>query len=559
MSDKLTGSRTMLNPQRDYDIPEETQRIAQAAFPKGNPYMRLRDAMGSVYEDEVFAPLFSPTGQPALAAWRLAWVTVLQFAEGLTDRQAADAVRARIDWKYVLGLPSDDPGFDYSVLSEFRGRLLAHESEYMLLEQLLERAKAQGWLKAGRRQRTDSTYILAAIQRLNRIELVGQTMQHALNEIARCEPEWLKEHTPFEWWDRYAKKLDDYRLPKTETARRQLAEMIGRDGLQLLRMVNQADAPPELASLEAIRILEHVWQQQYLYDDPDDPSPRWRDRKTLPPAAERIASPHDPEARYSTKRGIEWHGYKVHLTETCEPDAPHLIVSVATTVATVQDIEVVEPIHQRLQQQALLPDNHLLDSGYVSAEKLANSPIEYDIELVGPTRPDVSWQAQHPDAYDITRFHIDWQAEQVVCPQGKTSHYWKPQIGVRNNPVIEVNFRKKDCGPCPVRELCTRSKSSPRVLTIMHQEHFEALQAARVRQQTDAFRQQYAKRAGVEGTIGQAVNAYGMRQARYRGLDKTRFQHIATVVAINLQRIWAWLTGTPVAQTKVSAFATLAL
>lgn len=265
----------MLNPQRDYDIPEETQRIAQAAFPKGNPYMHLRDAMGSVYEDEVFAPLFSPIGQLALAAWRLAWVTVLQFAEGLTDRQAADAVRARIDWKYVLGLPLDDPGFDYSVLSEFRGRLLAHESEYMLLEQLLERAKAQGWLKAGRRQRTDSTYILAAIQRLNRIELVGQTMQHALNEIARREPEWLKEHTPFEWWDRYAKKLDDYRLPKTETARRQLAEMIGRDGLQLLRMVNQADAPPELATLEAIRILEHVWQQQYLYDDPDDPSPLW--------------------------------------------------------------------------------------------------------------------------------------------------------------------------------------------------------------------------------------------------------------------------------------------
>lgn len=170
----------------------------------------------------------------------------------------------------------------------------------------------------------------------------------------------------------------------------------------------------------------------------------------------------------------------------------------------------------------------------------------------------MSWQAQHPDAYDITRFHIDWQAEQVVCPQGKTSHYWKPQIGVRNNPVIEVNFRKKDCGACPVRELCTRSKSGPRVLTIMHQEHFEALQAARVRQQTDAFRQQYAKRAGVEGTIGQAVNAYGMRQARYRGLDKTRFQHIATVVAINLQRIWAWLTGIPVAQAKVSAFATLA-
>jgi transposase len=303
-------NQIMLNSQRNYEIPEETQRVARAAFPKGNPYMRLRDEMGSLYEDEAFAPLFSGMGQPALAPWRLAWVTVMQFAEGLTDRQAADAVRARIDWKYVLGLALDDPGFNYSVLSEFRGRLLAHESDYLLLELLLDQAKAHGWLKAGGRQRTDSTHILAAIQRLNRIELVGQTMQHALNEIARREPAWLKDHTPMEWWDRYAKKLDDYRLPKTETARRQLAETIGRDGLQLLQMVNQADAPPELATLEAIRILEQVWQQQYEYDDPDDPSPRWRTKKTLPLAAERIASPHDPEARYSTKREIEWQAIK---------------------------------------------------------------------------------------------------------------------------------------------------------------------------------------------------------------------------------------------------------
>lgn len=549
----------MLNPQRNYEIPEETRRVARAAFPKGNPYMRLRDEMGSLYEDEAFAPLFSNMGQPALAPWRLAWVTVMQFAEGLTDRQAADAVRARIDWKYVLGLALDDPGFNYSVLSEFRGRLLAHEKEYLLLALLLDRAKAQGWVKAGGRQRTDSTHILAAIQRLNRVELVGQTLQHALNEIARCAPAWLKEHTPLEWWDRYAKKLDDYRLPKTETARRELAEVIGRDGLQLLRMVHQADAPPELATLEAIQILEQVWQQQYEYDDPNDPSPRWRDKKTLPPAAERIASPHDPEARYSIKRDTEWHGYKVHLTETCEPDAPHLIVNVETTVSTDQDIEVVEPIHQHLQQQALLPDDHLLDSGYVSAAKLVDSSTQYGIQLVGPTRPDVSWQAQQPDAYDITRFTIDWQAQQVTCPQGKTSSYWQSHMSIRHTPVLKINFRNKDCGPCPTRALCTRSKSGPRTLTIIHRDHFEALQTARAHQQTDEFRQQYAKRAGVEGTIGQAVNAYEMRQSRYRGLAKTRLQHVATAVAINLQRIWAWLSGIPVAKTKVSAFAALNL
>jgi transposase len=200
----------------------------------------------------------------------------------------------------------------------------------------------------------------------------------------------------------------------------------------------------------------------------------------------------------------------------------------------------------------------LLDSGYVSAEKLVDSSTRYDVQLVGPVRPDVSWQAQQPDAYDITRFHIDWQAEQAICPQGKTSCYWQPQTGVRGNPVIEINFRRKDCGPCPARELCTRRKTGPRVLTIMSRDHFEALQTARARQLTDDFQQQYHTRAGVEGTMGQAANAYDMRRARYIGLDKTRLQHIATAVAINLQRLWAWLTGTPVAQTKVSAFAALA-
>jgi transposase len=550
--------KTMLNPQRDYDIPEETQRVARAAFPKGNPYMRLRDEMGSVYEDQAFAPLFSSMGQPALVPWRLAWVTVMQFAEGLTDRQAADAVRGRIDWKYMLGLALEDAGFDYSVLSEFRRRLLEYESEYALLDLFLERAKAQGWLKAGGRQRTDSTHVLAAIHRLNRLELVGQTLQHALNEVARRESEWLKQRVPSEWWERYAKKLDDYRLPKGETARRELAEVIGRDGLHFLRMVKQIDAPADLAHLEAIRILEQVWREQYSYDGPDDPSPRWRDKKTLPPAAERIASPHDPEARYSVKRDIEWQGYKSHLTETCEPDAPHLIVHVETTVATQQDIEAVEPIHHDLQQQALLPDEHLVDSGYVSGKKLVDSFTQYGVKLIGPTRPDVSWQAQHPDAYDITRFHIDWQAQHASCPQGKTSGYWKPQTGVRDNPVIEISFRHHDCGSCPARELCTRRKTGPRILTIMPRDHFEAVQTARAYQQTDDFQEQYHKRAGVEGTMGQAANAYDIRRARYIGLDKTRLQHIATAVAINLQRIWAWLTNTPVAKTKVSAFAALA-
>jgi transposase len=104
-------------------VPEETARIARAAFPQGNIYIRLRDELGPIYEDEAFTNLFAIRGRPAEAPWRLALVTVMQFAENLSDRQAADAVRSRIDWKYALSLELTDPGFDHTVLCEFRGRL----------------------------------------------------------------------------------------------------------------------------------------------------------------------------------------------------------------------------------------------------------------------------------------------------------------------------------------------------------------------------------------------------------------------------------------------------
>ena len=169
-------------------IPAETVRVAHAAFPKGTLCMQMRDTLGPLYEDGQFAALFSSTGQPAEAPARLALVLVLQFAEGLSDRQAADAVRGRIDWKYALALELTDPGFDASVLSEFRTRLIQGDAEHLLLEPLLRRLEERDLLKARGTQRTDSTHILAAIRTLNRLELVGETMRYALNRLAVIAP-----------------------------------------------------------------------------------------------------------------------------------------------------------------------------------------------------------------------------------------------------------------------------------------------------------------------------------------------------------------------------------
>src|SRR3954464_2065121 len=199
-----------LKPQPIGPIPELTAFVARAAFPDGNPFVSLRDTLGTFYDDARFAALFPDRGRPAETPWRLALVTVLQFAEGLTDRQAADAVRGRIDWKYLLGLELTDAGFDASVLCEFRARILAGSLEELFLDALLATCKARGWLKARGTQRTDSTHVLAAIRVVTRLELVGETMRAALNSLSVVAAEWLAAHVTADWFDRYSHRVESY-------------------------------------------------------------------------------------------------------------------------------------------------------------------------------------------------------------------------------------------------------------------------------------------------------------------------------------------------------------
>ncbi|GHO47653.1 transposase [Ktedonospora formicarum] len=184
-------------------VPEETVRVARVVFPRGNMLMQVRNMVGTMYADEAFANLFPTHGQPAEAPWRLALVMVFQFMEHLTDRQAADAARSRLDWKYALSLELTDSGFDHTVLSEFRSCLIAGNAEQRLLDLLLERCRAEGWLKAHGRQRTDSTHILAKIHALNRVLCVAQIMEYVLNVLAEVAPEWVRAYVPVEWVERY--------------------------------------------------------------------------------------------------------------------------------------------------------------------------------------------------------------------------------------------------------------------------------------------------------------------------------------------------------------------
>jgi transposase len=543
-----------LHPQEIPPIPEETRRVAHAAFPRGNVYMRLRDELGTIYEDHLFTAVFSARGQPAESPWRLALTTVMQFAEGLSDRQAADAVRSRIDWKYALSLELPDPGFDHTVLSEFRTRLVAGQAEQLLLETLLTRVRERGLLKARGRQRTDSTHALAAIRVLNRLELVGETVRYALNSLAVVAPDWLRAQVPSEWFDRYGSRVENYHFPKTTAAREALAVAIGADGHRLLQAVDAATDLPWLQDIPAVATLRRVWAEQYT----DPPGPlRWREVKDRAPAAELIASPYDADARYSTKRDLQWVGYKVHLTETCDDDQPQLITQVLTTPATTPDCVMGPTIQHDLARRDLLPGTHLLDSGYVDAELLVTAQTRHQVDVIGPPFGSYSHQRLTGQGYDLRAFTIDWAAEQARCPQGQTSVKWTPGRDVSGDPVIRIRFDRATCHTCPARQMCTSAKNAPRQLTVRPQVHHEAIQTARQRQETTEFKTQYARRAGIEGTHAQGIRRCGLRQTRYVGLAKTHLQHLATAAALNFVRLAEWFAGTPRAKTRCSPFAAL--
>lgn len=524
-------------------VPDATAAAAEAIFPDGNVYMTIRAELGTIFTDAQFAPWFADAGRPVeVAPWRQALVLVMQHMEGLTDRQAADAVRRCIDWKYLLGLELTDPGFDFTLLHDFRDRILVKAAEQQLLDTLLTALKARGLLRSGGKQRTDATHVLAAIRTLNRLECVGEAMRHTLNVLATVAPAWLQPQLQPDWIERYQARFDDFRLPNELTKRSALALRIGQDGMTLLSAIYAPTAPAWLREIGAVETLRRIWVQQYTIDQEHL---RWRTESELPPNALLIVSPYDADARFSRKRDTYWTGYKVHLTESCDADRPHLITHVETTPATTPDVALTEPIHADLAAHDLTPEVHLVDTAYVSAEQIVQSQDTYGIALIGPVPPDTSWQARDGQGYDVAHFQIDWDQQQVTCPQGKPSTIWRAGGDGRGHAIIHVAFDKPACAQCAARPQCTRADGRPRVLKLRPRAQHEALQRRRQEQTSDAFKHRYAKRAGIEGSIAQGTRGFDLRRTPYRGQAKTHLHHILLAIAMNLTRLVAWLLDEP--------------
>jgi transposase len=543
-----------------------------------------RDRLGEWMGDELFASAFGRRGRPGWPPSRLALVTALQFAEDLTDRQAAEAVRARLDWQYALGLPLEEEGFDFSVLSEFRDRVAEHGLEEAALDALLAKLAAEGLIRAGGKQRTDSTHVIAAVRALHTIELAGESVRAALEALSAACPDWLTARLCVsDWARRYGARIDSWRLPAGKAERDKLLAGYARDGYALVRACYEESAPAWAREVAAVQVLRTVLMQNFHLDRDGHGREVIRRREPglesgIPPAHIKISSPYDTDARWGAKKqDLLWLGYKLHVTETCDdppacgcpPDPaapapsrcrhdvrPNLITHVATTSATVPDATMTTPINQALHHKNLAPARQYEDSGYASPQAMLDA-ARLGITLVTPLLADTSRQAREKTGYDRSAFTIDYDARTATCPQGHTSHRWI-DTRIRGKPVISAQFAAPTCHPCPARAQCTTARGG-RNLTLPPRDLHDLQTAARASQASQHWHNDYKRRAGIEATISQAITLTGCRRTRYRGLAKTHLEHVYSALALNLHRLDAYWNDTPIDRTRTSHLARLDL
>ena len=521
-----------LKPQAPRAMPVELAALESVIFKakKASPYQLVGNQLYEKYRDEEYLDLYSVEGKPGLSPVLLGFVTLFQYLEGLSDREATNAVLVRLDWKYALHLPLDYGGFDFSVLSEYRTRLVKHEAEGRVFERILQDMAGLGVLKRHGRQRTDSLAIVTRVRTLNRLELVVETLRVTVREIVAVDEEWGRKVLPPSWEERYGERCVYERLSEKE--RGILQREAGQDGQWLLERLEEASTPRVVRELDEVQVLREVWAQQFEVRDAQEVV--WREPGPYDGETQ-IQTPHDSEARYSRKRDTEWIGYKLQVTDTDDEGLPHLMTDIAVTSSVEGDHEALGEIRARQVERDVQPQERLGDAGYVSGETLA-AGAEIGEDLVGPAAEDHSPQARMENGITQEQFTVDVIAGRAECPGGQstTKHTIHPDNSVT------FRFDAAQCQACPLRAQCCAGKGGR---TITRGPHYAELQAARARQQTDEFKQNYKRRGGVEGTLSVLVRGHGLRKCWYLGKAKNNLRALFVAAAVNLRRAARWLAG----------------
>jgi transposase len=471
-------------------------------------------------------------GRPGIEPVLVLGVSLLQFTERLPDRQALEHLRYHVGWKVALGQELDSAVFDPTVLVRFRQRLIEHNQERVIFEEILTALEAEGLVtKRGSQQRLDSTHVLGLVKRMSSLDCVREALRLALKALA----EEGSSGRPEFWamlWERYVENTVDYRAGSEVVAKKLV--QTGEDGQLLLEWLSKPGATRNARSQGAIELLKKIWAENFVVTPEAQPAVAVKAMT----GESRIENPHDPDASYRAKgKDKKWVGYAMQVAEALPVNekgelekGTGFLTSMESHTARGSDAAGLDQTFAAQEAMGFeKPKTLFVDTAYVSAEGLAEAAGE-NRELIGPVMPSHAPKK----GYSVEMFRVDIATRKAVCPAGQTSTQCS-RIEDRYNKKVEYRFEWSwKCGTCALREKCLGSKQAHR--TIRVRANFMYLQARRDEIKTDAFKERMKYRAGIEGSISELVRGYGLRHARYRGLAKMSLQGYFIGAACNIQR-----------------------
>lgn len=511
-------------------IPQEIRTWGEKYLKQDNLYRVVGDQLLSSIDElaSEFPSMYSNTGRPSVNPIILSFVTIFQFLEEIPDRIAAENVMMRLDWKYALHLPLDNPGFHYSDLCNFRKRLAKHGREALLFDQLLKRIQSLGFLKRHKHQRTDSTHILAVVGELSRLENLSESLRVSLRAIQKQDSAFYEMKLPALYREYWSAPLSDYQM--TDSQRKEALERAGQDIHWLLSFLKDCleTNRKSFLRLPELEVLQTLFHQHFTVESSPQDSQKVCLKKEADTGKDKIQSPHEPEARYSEKRGKTWVGYKTHITETAnERGSVNFITDITTANACEQDHEALTGIQEKLEERELKPEHQYTDKGYVTGENLSES-AKRGIQLMG----EVS-QLDNEGLFTADDFIVDYQSKTATCPAQCTSISWKERETGEHKGDIQIRYGNQ-CNHCSLKEGCTKSDRGRRLRLNLH---YPMLRKRREESKTHAFKELMKRRPAVEGTISEMVRVHGLRRSRYRGMAKTWFHSLMVGTALNLKRL----------------------
>ena len=519
------------------EVPADTRRLAEPKLDPDSICRLLGEMAHEIIDEDELAEMYPQRGRGAINPVVLCIVTILQYCEDLPDRAAAKMAVMRLDWMFAARQPPDWQGFDFSSLCNFRKRLRKHGKERVIFDRVVNFLRERGYLKAGR-QRLDSTHMLGDVERKSRLEMVWDSLRSALLAVMAAHAQWASQRLPASFVAEHSQERSDYRLNKAQI--RQAMISAGQDGFWLLSQL----AGTPLAGLEEVALLARVLEEQFARSDADDDVDDDVDadgdaeagitpKANVDASGDVIATPHDPDARFSRKRGTQWLGHKTQVTETVDGDF-RIISDIDIHSAIESDGQALAAIFERLKERGLLPETLFVDQGYCHGETLKDSE-QKGVDLRGPVGDDT----RKPPGFRLQDFDIDLDKQRAICPAGRFSVSFNPSK--QDDVGWHARFGPQ-CNACLFRSLCTTAK---RGRSLQVSPYHEYLAKRRLEQARPEFQEEMKQRILIESTIGELTRKHGLRRSRYRGQEKARLQAAFTAAAVNLKRLARHLAEAP--------------